>query len=93
VKSCQKKEQLLTGLASTGEKLSKERATSDRFGFSQRKAVKRRSKARGFPPLAFSYGVANCSCLFKIINWIKHHILVNIISMKRLWRLFNGLPK
>jgi hypothetical protein len=31
-KSCQKKEELQTGLVSNEEKLSKERGTSDRFG-------------------------------------------------------------
>jgi hypothetical protein len=40
--SCQKKAQLLTGLAVEEEKLSKECSTFDRFGGRRRKAVKRR---------------------------------------------------
>jgi hypothetical protein len=44
----------VTGLASTGGKMSKERATCDRFGFSRRKAVKRKRKSkRDFPLLLF----------------------------------------
>jgi hypothetical protein len=42
-KSCQKKEQLLPGLASNGEKLSEKRATSSRSGAKRRKAVRRKS--------------------------------------------------
>jgi hypothetical protein len=45
-KSCQKKEQLQTGLKGKCEKLSKEGATSDRFEGKMRKAVRRRSNFR-----------------------------------------------
>jgi hypothetical protein len=46
VQSCQKKEQLQTGLGETGAKLSEERATSDKFGGNRRKAVRRKSNFR-----------------------------------------------
>ncbi|MEW8985470.1 MAG: hypothetical protein AB2401_00345 [Bacillus sp. (in: firmicutes)] len=39
--SCQKKAQLLTGLAVEEEKLSEEGSTFDRFGGRRRKAVRR----------------------------------------------------
>jgi hypothetical protein len=45
-KSCQKKEQLQTGLKMKAEKLSKERATSDRFEGESRKAVRSKSNFR-----------------------------------------------
>ena len=45
-KRCQKKAQLQTGLGGEGEKLSEEGATSDRFGWRRRKAVRRRRNFR-----------------------------------------------
>jgi hypothetical protein len=42
-KSCQKKEQLLTGSERKEEKLSKDSSTSDRFGGKRGKAVRRQS--------------------------------------------------
>ncbi|MBS8263752.1 hypothetical protein DYI25_04750 [Mesobacillus boroniphilus] len=43
MESCQKKEQVRTGLEEIGEKLSEERATSDRFEGNKWKAVRRKS--------------------------------------------------
>ena len=40
--SCQEKRGIKTGLVVKGEKLSKVRATSDRFGVKGRKAVRRK---------------------------------------------------
>ncbi|MFT9597223.1 hypothetical protein [Mesobacillus sp.] len=42
MKSCQEKRGIKTGLVVKGEKLSKVRATSDRFGVKGRKAVRRK---------------------------------------------------
>jgi hypothetical protein len=49
-KSCQKTEQLQTGSAGKAEKLSKDRATSDRFSRKNGKAVKRQSNFRQVQP-------------------------------------------